>query len=116
VNEGLFERLQDQINDRELGEFLSPLDLLELSDELHDLLRHIMRRGPTSAQELAEALGMEVEQAGALLTQLANRSFLATVPGTSPVRYRATLGRRRARKLPEGMWSSLADRLGEGGS
>lgn len=111
MNRGLFERLQEELDVRQPGGAFGPLDLLELSDELQGMLRRIMRRGPTSADQLAEELGEPSSQVAHLLSQLASQGYLAAVPDTSPTQYRVALGKRRARALPEGLWSSLTDRL-----
>lgn len=112
MNRDLFQRLHDEIEARELDRSLSPIDLLSLSDEFHDVLRRIMRRGQTTAEELAQELAEPSDRTTALLAQLEDKGYLSRIPDVSPPRYRVNLGKRRSRQLPEGIWSSLADRLG----
>ena len=111
MTKGLFERLQDEIEEREKREAISPLDLLDLPEALRTLMQLIIRRGQATAHELAQEMEGSENALESMLQSLVDKGYLATVPGTTPPRYRPVLGRRRARELPSGIWDMLSKKL-----
>lgn len=112
---GLFERLQDEIEARDRREGIGPVDVLALPKDLRGLIQRIMRRGQVSAAELVQELKSPEEAIEALLQSLVEKGYLARVPETTPLRYKVALGRRRTRQIPTGIWSALADKVEEEG-
>jgi predicted transcriptional regulator len=111
MGRGLFDRLQNEIADREKQEAISPLDLLELPEALRRLLQRIIRRGPTTARELVEDIGSPEDAVESMLCSLADKGYLTALSGSAPTRYKAVLGQRRARTLPSGIWDTLAKKI-----
>jgi hypothetical protein len=111
MTKGLFERLGDEIAAREGQEAISPLDLLELSDALRQLVQRIIRRGQATAQELTGEMGGPEDVLESLLQSLVGKGYLAVVPGTTPPCYKAVLGKRRAREVPVGIWDTLSKKI-----
>jgi len=109
---GLFDRLQSEIDRREAVESFSPIDLLALPPDLRAIVQALMRRGNATAAEIGEACRLPEDEASALLDALVEKGILARVeaPGDAgPPRWRTNLGRRRARAVPRGIWSRLAE-------
>jgi hypothetical protein len=111
MTKGLFERLHDEIASRESQEAISPLDLLELSDALRQLVQRIIRRGQATAHELTGETGGSEVALESMLQSLVGKGYLAVVPGTIPPCYKAVLGKRRARELPLGLWDMLSKKI-----
>jgi len=106
---GLFDRLQSEIDRRESVDSLSPMDLLALEPELRAIVQVLMRRGDATAEEIGAACGMPAAEAATLLDALVAKGMVArTVGDVDAPRWRANLGRRRARALPTGIWARLA--------
>jgi len=111
MGRGIFERLRDEVADREKQEAISPLDLLELPEALRRLMQRIIRRGKTTARELAEEMGSSEAEADSMLRSLAGKGYLALVPGGTPPSYKAVVGQRRERALPTGIWEALSKKI-----
>jgi len=111
MTKGLFERLQDNIEGREKQKAISPLDLLELPEALRMLLQFIIRRGQTSARELTQEIEGSEDTLESMLQNLVRKGYLAVIPATTPPRYKAVLGERRARELPSGIWDMLSKKI-----
>lgn len=109
---GLFGRLQDELDRRHREERLSPIVLLELSDDLRRLVQAIMREGELSTEEVASAVGLSKAEAEKLLPALEKRGFLTSREAGGSIRYKAKLVRRRGRQVPQSIWDALSDKLG----
>jgi hypothetical protein len=108
---GIFDRLQDELAKRERQEGVSPLDVLELSAPLRELLATLARSESMSLEEVMTAASLEREEAQELLDSLVDRGFARTVGDPGAVRYKRYLGQRRARSVSLDIWESLSDRL-----
>ena len=111
MTEGVFERLHDEIAARESQEAISPLDLLDLPDAVRQVLQSVIRRGQATAHELAAEMGGPEDALESMLQSLAGKGYLGVVPGTIPSRYKAVLGKRRARDLSLGIWDMLSKKI-----
>jgi amino acid permease len=80
---------------------LRPTDVLSLSDDDRELVNLLVRRGESSAEEVAASIGQERAVAGARLTALAAQGFIASVGDPNAPRYRAALTRTRGRALTD---------------
>ena len=111
MGRGLFDRLQEEIADRERQDAVSPLDLLDLPDALRRLMQRILRQGQTTAGALAGEVGRPEAEVESMLRGLVEKGYLKVLPGPGPARYKVVLGQRRARTLPSGMWDALAKKI-----
>jgi hypothetical protein len=110
---GLFDRLQDELERRERSEGVSPLDVLELPEDLRAVLQLIARRGAMTAREVAADTGAELEPTQALLASLEQKGFLRVTDATGEPTYKRYLGHRRARTVPLNIWDALSDKVDE---
>jgi hypothetical protein len=114
---GLFDRLQSELEEREEAQpdetdaAPSALDLLDLPAEQGRLLRLLARSGTLTLAELAEAAGASPDELTPSLEALTARGFVRVQGSGAGARYGRSLGRRRARRIPAGLWHALSDRV-----
>ncbi len=78
---------------------LAPMDLLDLPAPVARLLRHVLRCGSASLDELAATLQLEPAQASQIGAALVERGYLLADPPTpgTPLKYRVRLTSPRRR-------------------
>jgi NTE family protein len=85
--------------------WMTPVALLDLPRPERDIVTHLIRRGPSDAEALAQALCREpVEIRNALSGLVGSGQVCLTEDG----RVRVVLGRTRSRQLPAEIWSALS--------
>jgi hypothetical protein len=106
----LFDRLRQEVADRERQEGLSASDLLELPAELRRVVLLIARHHELSLSALASELGMPAADLQPLMADLSAKGLIRAADVAGEPLYRTFFGRRRTKELPASIWEALADR------
>ena len=105
----LFNRLQDDINAQEQPGGLSPIDLLDLPDELSQIIRKIIRRNGMKLADVAEALAVSPDEARQTLERLVEKGFVRRVEVKNDFWYKARFAQKRSRTVSSSLWQALDD-------
>ena len=108
----LFARLQEEMDRVAPGSGVSPAELTDLPDELRRLVQWVARRGDAAAADVAEGLGLSVDDAARLLSDLEAKGFARSEEADGVRRYNVAFGMRPTRELPIDLWALLDDRTG----
>ncbi len=111
MSEGLFERLQQELEAREKAAGLSMADLLELPETLRKLVNWVMRQQDVRLAEAAAFLGLDEATSQATLAALVEKGFVRELTVRGEMCYRVRLARKRGRDLPLDVWRALDDRI-----
>jgi len=104
---GLFNRLQDEIEARESQVGLSPIDLLDMPDELADVVNQIIRKNGMKLEDIATALGKSPEDTRLALDELVEKGFARRVEVKKEIWYKANFGRKADKLLSSDIWAAL---------
>lgn len=83
---------------------LSPFDVLALPNLQRQIAAYLMRRGPASAEVVAQSLGLALPDVRDALDELARQGAVLL---TDESQARVSLGRTRCRTLPARLWDTL---------
>ena len=112
---GLFNRLQDEIEVRDSGEGLSPIDLLDMPDSMATVINKIIRKNGMRLEDIATELGQSPEETQGVLGKLVEKGFVRRIEVKNEVWYKAQFGRKADKALSLSIWSSLDDVMGDPG-
>lgn len=104
---GLFNRLQDEIDARDQGEGLSPIDLLDMPEALAEVINHIIRKNGMKLEDIAEELGDTIEKTQNTLDELVEKGYVRRVEVKEEIWYKAQFGRKADKTLSMSIWSAL---------
>ncbi len=110
--QGLFGRLQQELEAREQATGLTMSDVLQLPAAERQLVNWLIRTGDVSKGAVATYLG-QVEQAQSLLADLVAKGFLREYESGGELHYQVRLAPRRQRELPDNIWQALTSKLGK---
>ena len=116
---GLFDRLQNQLEDRAKEGGISPLDLASLPPRLRKIMRMMLREIEMTHAQLREATA-ELPEADRLtdaelveaLDSLTKQSWLIKLGQDDVVTYKVNLKRKGPSSLASGIWATLEDKMG----
>lgn len=115
---GVFDRLQQEINNKKQGMGFTALDLAELSPALRKIMRLMLREGELNyirLREAAESLPAEEcisqEDINIALNTLTASSWLIRTGVGERATYKVNLRRRSGSTLPSGIWDALEKKL-----
>jgi predicted HTH transcriptional regulator len=103
----LFKKLQSLIDKQQPVENLHPGKIADLPDPLRQIMVHITRLGKVTAMQLAQELSQSETAVANLLKQLVNLGYLERHEQQEQTFFEPAFGRRRARQVPDGIWSAL---------
>jgi hypothetical protein len=115
---GLFDRLQNQLEDRAKEGGISPLDLAALPPRLRKIMRLMLREiEMTHAQlqeataEMAEADRLNEAELIEALANLTKQSWLIKLGQEDLTTYKVNLKRKGPSSLSSGIWATLEDKM-----
>ncbi|MBN1178324.1 MAG: hypothetical protein JXD18_03880 [Anaerolineae bacterium] len=108
---GIFNRIQNEIDDRENREGITPADLLELSMGLRRLMNRITREGDQTAEQAAAYMGLPADEVEDMLNNLVAKGYLERELEQDVWVYRTRFARKRGRDVPVGIWSALGKQV-----
>jgi hypothetical protein len=116
----LFDKLQNELDDREEEGGITALDLVDLPPPLRKLMRILLREVEASradlekkVQEMPEKDRLSDEDLGKSLDALVKQSWLIALGDGENIRYRVNLRRKKGSDLASSIWNSLEDRIEE---
>ena len=117
---GVFDRLQNKIEDKREDGGITALDLIDLSPPLRDIMRLMLRRLKMTYAELCEAVDAMPEKKrishlalDSTLNTLTRQFWLIRMGEGKEAIYKVNLRRKSGSNLKENIWSSLGDKLDE---
>ena len=116
----LFDKLQNELDDREEEGGITALDLVDLPPPLRKLMRILLREVEASrsdlekkVQEMTEADRLSDKELGKSLDVLVQQSWLIALGEGKNIRYRVNLRRKKGSDLASSIWNSLEGRIEE---
>ncbi len=109
--EGLFGRLQSELEGREKAAGLSMADVLALPDPLRRLMNWLIRAEEVGLADVASRLDQPEESARGIVAELVERGFVRELTVRGEARYRVRLSPTRPRRVPLDVWSALDERV-----
>lgn len=114
----LFDRLQNELEDRDKEGGITPLDLADLPPQLRKLMRLMLREVEMTRADLGKAVqsmpeadrlnDKELDQS---LEALVKQSWLITLGEGDRVRYRVNLRRKKTLDLDSSIWNALENKI-----
>ena len=111
---GLFDRLQEDIEQRDKMAGMSPADLLMMPADEVAIIQVLARRGDLSLEAIVEALDLPEEEVLATLDRLREQGFARPLELKGGKVYRTYFARKRKSSSMGNIWDSLGGKL-EGG-
>lgn len=118
---GLFDRLQNQLEDRANEGGISPLDLAALPPRLRKIMRLMLREVEMTYSQLreetakmAEADRLNDAELKEALESLTKQSWLIELGQEELITYKVNLRRKGPSSLSAGIWATLDDRMSAG--
>jgi DNA-binding IclR family transcriptional regulator len=109
--DGLFDRLQAEIETRQQVEGITPADLLDLSPELRRIINTILRQGEMSLTEIVLQLDMRPSEVKDLLDTLVEKGYLRAFEVKGELHYKTFLAHKRGREVPLNIWEALGSKV-----
>lgn len=117
---GLFDRLQNKIEDKREDGGITALDLVDLPPSLRDIMRLMLRRLKMSYSDLCEAVDAMPEkqrisrqELKSALNTLTRQFWLIRLGEGEQATYKVNLRCKEGSKLASNIWASLGDKLEE---
>lgn len=107
MTDGLFERLQDEINARDDMGGLSPIDLLDMPETMAIIINAIVRNNGLQLEKISELVNLPEPQAKKLLDELIEKGFVRKVRVKNKTWYKAQFKRKAEGSNRTGIWSIL---------
>lgn len=105
----LFNRLQDEIDSQDEPGGLSPVDLLDLPDEIAKIIRAIIRQNGMKLADVAAALDNSEEETRQTLDELIQKGFVREIQVKNEIWYKARFARKHKSTISSSLWQALDD-------
>ncbi len=107
---GLFDRLQEDLEQRDKMAGMSPADLLMLPDDERRIVQALARRGDLSLDELVAHLDSDVDAVRATLAVLREKGFARELDIKGRTIWRTYFARRKPSSALNSIWANLAEK------
>ncbi len=107
MSQGLFGRLQQELEAREKVVGLTMADILALPTDERQLINWMVRAGDVTIAEIGVQFGQEAATVQARLAVLIEKGFVREIVTQGKTYYQVRLAPRRKRNLPENLWQAL---------
>ena len=114
----LFDRLQNELEDRDKEGGITPLDLADLPPQLRKLMRLMLREVEMTradlgkaVQSMPEADRLNDEELDQSLAALVKQSWLIASGEGDSIRYRVNLRRKKTVDLDSSIWNALENKI-----
>lgn len=108
--EGLWGRVQAEVEASEGRKGLSPYDLLDLPPRERRLLKRLLKERVISLSDAAVELEESEVQAAQMLAPLVDKTYLIAFEKKGEPYYKLLLARKRGRDLPFNIWDNLTEK------
>jgi len=109
--DGMWGRIQAEMDAREGRKGLNPYDLLELPRAERNLMRKLLKQRVISLEEAARDLQQSEQEAEETLDALVQRTFLLECQIEGQKHYKLLLARKEGKELPFNLWDDLSQKL-----
>lgn len=110
--DGLWGRVQAEVDAREGRKGLRPIDLLQLPKPQLDLMKRLLKERVISLSEAAAQLEQSEEEAHTTLAALVERTFLLEFEKKGETHYKLLMARKAGKELPFSIWDELLEKTG----
>lgn len=117
---GLFDRLQNQLEDRQKEGGISPLDLASLPPRLRNIMKLMLREVEMSHPALSKAIEemqekdrLSPEELTEALQTLTQQGWLIRLGQDELVTYKVNLRRKAGSGLSGSIWAALDEKMGQ---
>lgn len=114
----LFDRLQNELEDRDKEGGITPLDLADLPPRLRKLMRFMLRQVEMTRADLGDAIKsmpeadrLTDEELDQSLEALVKQSWLIALGEGERIRYRVNLRRKKTLDLDASIWNALENKV-----
>ena len=107
MSQGLFGRLQQELDAREKIAGLTMADILSLPADERQLINWMVRAGNVTLAEVVARLGQDEATVLAHLATLIEKGFLRELTLPEGYAYQVRMAPRRKRNLPDNLWQAL---------
>jgi len=114
----LFDRLQNELEDRDKEGGITPLDLADLPPRLRKLMRFMLRQVEMTRSDLGDAIKsmpeadrLTDEELDQSLEALIKQSWLIALGEGERTRYRVNLRRKKSLDLDASIWNALENKV-----
>jgi hypothetical protein len=114
----LFDRLQNELEDRDKEGGITPLDLADLPPPLRKLMRYMLRQVEMTRADLGKAIKsmpeadqLNDEELDQSLEALVKQSWLIALGEGNRIRYRVNLRRKKSLDLDASIWNALENKV-----
>jgi len=114
----LFDRLQNELDDRNEDSGITPMDLLDLPDELRRLMRKMLRSRTMKKREIVDYIatwdkpdqisGKDLDNS---IAQLVDQGWLIKIGEGDSLGYRVNLRKKKGSTLSSSIWGALDAKL-----
>ncbi len=110
--DGLWGRVQAEVDARQGRKGMSPYDLLELPRPQRGLMKRLLKERVISLSDAAEQLGQDEAKAVETLGELVEKTFLIEFEKKGEKYFKILLARKAGRELPFDIWQDLLEKTG----
>ena len=107
MSDGLFNRLQQELEGCRIANGLRPTDVLLLPDALREFITWIMRENTVGLADVAAYAGQDQVTTASLLTDFVKQGLLGAIDIHGERRYQVQLAPERKRKPSLDLWQML---------
>jgi len=114
----LFDRLQNELDNRNEEGGITPMDLLELPEEMRRIMRKMLRTRTMRKQEIVDFINswdekdqLTKEDLDNSLTYLVDQGWLIKIGEGDTIGYRVNLRRKKGSSLDTNIWGALDNKL-----
>jgi hypothetical protein len=108
--DGIWGRVQAEVDAREGRKGLSPYDLLELPKRQRDLVKRLLKQRVISLRDAAAELQQTEAEAAQTLGDLVEKTFLIEFEKKGETHYKLLMARKAGKELPFNIWDDLAQK------
>ena len=109
--DGMWGRIQAEMDAREGRKGMSPYDLLDLPKAERNLMRKLLKQRVISLADAAQDLQLPEAEAEETLGALVERTFLIEFQIRGEKHYKILLARKEGKELPFNLWDDLSHKL-----
>jgi hypothetical protein len=108
--DGIWGRVQAEVEAREGRKGMSPYDLLQLPKPQRDLMKKLLKQRIISLSEAAADLEQTETEAVQVLAELVEKTFLVEFEKKGEKHYKLLMARKAGKELPFNIWDELLEK------
>jgi hypothetical protein len=105
--DGIWGRVQAEVEAREGRKGMSPYDLLELPKHQRDLMKKLLKQRVISLRDAAAEMQQTEAEADRTMSELVEKTFLVEFEKQGEKHYKILMARKEGKELPFNIWDEL---------